>query len=173
MKRKNYFYNDKQGKEIILGITSEYIDLHAPDGYFYFEGKFDSKIQDLARKVIPNEIGKLVHEQKEIATGMLERIGQENFPFEKVILKADRKEKLFKLMETLKKARWFGNLQIILADIGNNLTYSRTKGNDGSFNSKLELVDNETKTVTADEIQKDIMYLDKNEIFKKINEILN
>ena len=113
MKRNNYFYKDNQGKNIILSITSTYIDLQAPDGYFYFEGKFDSKIQELARKVIPNEIGKLIQERKEIATGTLERIGKENFPFEKVILKADNKEDMLKIMETLKKAKWFKNLEII------------------------------------------------------------
>ena len=98
MKRNNYFYENNQGRNIILGITSTYIDLQAPDGYFYFEGKFDSKIQELARKVIPNEIGKLIQERKEIATGTLERIGFENFPFEKVILKADNKKEMLKII---------------------------------------------------------------------------
>ena len=93
MKRNNYFYKDNQGKNIILSITSTYIDLQAPDGYFYFSGKFDNEIQELARKIIPNEIGKLIHGGKEIANGALERIGKENFPFEKVILVADNKEK--------------------------------------------------------------------------------
>lgn len=103
MKRNNYFYKDNQGKNIILSITSTYIDLQAPDGYFYFSGKFDNEIQELARKIIPNEIGKLIHGGKEIANGALERIGKENFPFEKVILVADNKEEMLKIMETLKK----------------------------------------------------------------------
>ena len=45
MKRNNYFYKDNQGKNIILSITSTYIDLQAPDGYFCFLGKFDNEIQ--------------------------------------------------------------------------------------------------------------------------------
>lgn len=173
MKRKNYFYKDKQGKEIILGITSEYIDLHASDGYFYFEGKFDSKIQELARKVIPNEIGKLIQEQKEIATGMLERIGQENFPFEKVILKADNKEEILKIMETLKKAKWFEKLEIIMADIDQNLTYVRKKESDNSYSSELQLFDDESKyfDVISDKSESEI-YSEEIEIFRKIEEIL-
>ena len=123
MKRNNYFYKDNQGKNIILSITSTYIDLQAPDGYFYFEGKFDSKIQELARKVIPNEIGKLIQERKEIATGTFERIEKENFPFEKIILKAGNKEKFLKLIEMLKKVQRFSKLDIVLTDIANNLKY--------------------------------------------------
>lgn len=173
MKRKNYFYKDKQGKEIILGITSEYIDLHASDGYFYFEGKFDSKIQELAKKVIPNGIGKLIQEQKEIAIGMLERIGKENFPFEKVILKADNKEKMLKKMEILKKAKWFEKLEIIMADIDQNLTYVRKKERGNSYSSELQLFDDESKyfDVILDKSESDI-YSEEIEIFRKIEGIL-
>ena len=173
MKRKNYFYKDKQGKEIILGITSEYIDLHASDGYFYFEGKFDSKIQELARKVITNEIGKLIREQKEIAIVTLERIGKENFPFEKVILKANNKEEMLKKMETLKKAKWFEKLEIILADIDQNLTYVRKKESGNSYSSELQLFDDESKyfDVISDKSESEI-YSEEIEIFRKIEEIL-
>ena len=182
MKRKNYFYKDKQGKEIILGITSEYIDLHAPDGYFYFEGKFDSKIQEFARKVIPNEIGKLIKEQKGIATGILERIGKENFPFEKVILKADNKEEMLKIMETLKKTKWFEKLEIIMADIDQNFTYVRKKESGYSYSSELQLFDddakefdvivNSKKTGNAISYKKDI-YTEETEIFEEIEKILD
>ena len=173
MKRNNYFYKDNQGKNIILSITSTYIDLQAPDGYFYFEGKFDSKIQELARKVIPNEIGKLIQERKEIATGTLERIGKENFPFEKVILKADNKEDMLKIMETLKKAKWFKKLEIIMADIDKHLTYVRKKEKDNSYSSELQLFDDEGKyfDVISDKSESDI-YPEEIEIFRKIEEIL-
>ena len=173
MKRNNYFYKDNQGKNIILSITSTYIDLQSPDGYFYFEGKFDSKIQELARKVIPNEIGKLIQEQKEIATGTLERIGKENFPFEKVILKADNKEEILKIMETLKKAKWFEKLEIIMADIDQNLTYVRKKEKDNSYSPELILFDDENKyfDVISDKSESDI-YSEEIEIFRKIEEIL-
>ena len=173
MKRNNYFYKDNQGKNIILSITSTYIDLQAPDGYFYFEGKFDSKIQELARKIIPNEIGKLIQEQKEIATGMLERIGKENFPFEKVILKSDNKKEMLKIMETLKKAKWFGKLEIIMANIDKHLTYVRKKEKDNSYSSELQLFDDEGKyfDVISDKSESDI-YSEEIEIFRKIEGIL-
>lgn len=173
MKRNNYFYKDNQGKNIILSITSTYIDLQSPDGYFYFEGKFDSKIQELARKVIPNEIGKLIQEQKEIATGTLERIGKENFPFEKVILKADNKEEILKIMEKLKKAKWFEKFEIIMADINPNLTYVRKKESDNSYSSELQLFDDESKyfDVISDKSESEI-YSEEIEIFRKIEEIL-
>ena len=159
MKRNNYFYKDNQGKNIILSITSTYIDLQAPDGYFYFEGKFDSKIQELARK--------------EIATGTLERIGKENFPFEKVILKADNKEDMLKIMETLKKAKWFKKLEIIMAHIDLNLTYVRKKESDNSYSSELQLFDDESKYFDAisDKSKSDI-YSEEIEIFRKIERIL-
>jgi len=158
MKRNNYFYKDNQGKNIILSITSTYIDLQAPDGYFYFEGKFDSKIQELARKVIPNEIGKLIQERKEIATGTLERIG---------------KEDMLKIMETLKKAKWFKKLEIIMANIDLNLTYVRKKESDNSYSSELQLFDDESKyfDVISDKNESDI-YSEETEIFRKIEGIL-
>ena len=173
MKRNNYFYKDNQGKNIILSITSTYIDLQAPDGYFCFLGKFDNEIQELARKVIPNEIGKLIQEQKEIATGTLERIGKENFPFEKVILKADNKEDMLKIMETLKKAKWFKKLEIIMANIDLNLTYVRKKESDNSYSSELQLFDDESKyfDVISDKNESDI-YSEETEIFRKIEGIL-
>ena len=173
MKRNNYFYKDNQGKNIILSITSTYIDLQAPDGYFYFEGKFDSKIQELARNVIPNEIGKLIQEQKEIATGTLERIGKEKFPFEKVILKADNKEEIFKIMEKLKKAKWFGKIEIIMVDIDEQLTYVRKKESGNSYSSELQLFDDESKyfDVISDKNESNI-YSEETEIFRKIEGIL-
>lgn len=174
MKRNNYFYKDNQGKNIILSITSTYIDLQAPDGYFYFEAKFDSKIQELARKVIPNEIGKLIQEQKEIAIVTPERIGKENFPFEKVILKANNKEEMLKIMETLKKAKWFEKLEIIMADIDQNLTYVRKKESGNSYSSELQLFDDESKyfDVISDKSESDI-YSEEIEIFRKIEGILD
>lgn len=173
MKRNNYFYKDNQGKNIILSITSTYIDLQAPDGYFYFEGKFDSKIQELARKIIPNEIGKFIQERKEIATETLERIGKENFPFEKVILKADNKEEMLKIMETLKKAKWFEKLEIIMANIDKNMTYLRKKEKDNSYSSELQLFDDESKyfDVILDKSESDI-YSKEIEIFRKIEGIM-
>lgn len=182
MKRNNYFYKDNQGKNIILSITSTYIDLQAPDGYFYFLGKFDNKIQELARKVIPNEIGKLIQEQKEITTGTLERIGKENFPFEKVILEADNKEEMLKIMETLKKAKWFEKLKIIMADIDQDLTYVRKKEKDNSYSPELMLFDDDGKefdvivnskeTKNAISYKKDI-YTKETEIFEEIEKILD
>lgn len=173
MKRNNYFYKNNQGKNIILSITSTYIDLQAPDGYFYFEGKFDSKIQELARKVIPNEIGKLIQEGKEIANGILERIGFENFPFEKVTLKANNKEEMLKIMETLKKAKWFEKLEIIMANIDKHLTYVRKKESGNSYSSELQLFDDESKyfDVISDKNENDI-YSEETEIFRKIEGIL-
>mgnify|MGYP003093381942 FL=1 len=173
MKRNNYFYKDNQGKNIILSITSTYIELQAPDGYFYFLGKFDNEIQELARKVIPNEIGKLIQKQKKIATGMLERIGKENFPFEKVILKADNKEEMLKIMETLKKAKWFEKLEIIMAHIEEHLTYLRKKEKDNSYGSELQLFDDESKyfDVISDKNESNI-YSEEIEIFRKIEGIL-
>lgn len=172
MKRNNYFYKDNQGRNIILGITSTYIDLQAPDGYFYLEGKFDNEIQELARKVIPNEIGKLIQEQKEIANGILERIGQEELPFEKVIL-VDNKEEMLKIMETLKKAKWFEKLEIIMAHIEEHLTYLRKKEKDNSYGSELQLFDDEGKyfDVILDKSESAI-YSEEIEIFRKIEEIL-
>ena len=173
MKRNNYFYKDNQGKNIILSITSTYIDLQAPDGYFYFEGKFDSKIQELARKVIPNEIGKLIQEQKEIANGTLTRIGFENFPFEKVILKTDNKKEMLKIIETLKKTKWFGKLEIIMAHIDKHLAYERKKESSNSYSSELQLFDDESKyfDVISDKSESDI-YSEEIEIFRKIEGIL-
>lgn len=173
MKRNNYFYKDNQGKNIILSITSTYIDLQAPDGYFYFLGKFENEIQELARKVIPNEIGKLIHGGKEIANGALERIGKENFPFEKVILVADNKEEMLKIMETLKKVKWFEKLEIIMADIDQDLTYVRKKEKDNSYSSELQLFDDESKyfDVILDKNESDI-YSEEIEIFRKIEGIL-
>ena len=173
MKRNNYFYKDNQGKNIILSITSTYIDLQASDGYFCFLGKFDNEIQELARKVIPNEIGKLIQEQKEIANGILERIGQEELPFEKVILKVDNKEEMLKIMETLKKAKWFEKLEIIMAHIGEHLTYLRKKEKDNSYGSELQLFDDEGKyfDVIFDKSESDI-YSEEIEIFRKIERIL-
>jgi hypothetical protein len=173
MKRNNYFYKDNQGKNIILSITSTYIDLQAPDGYFCFLGKFDNEIQELARKVIPNEIGKLIQEQKEIANGILERIGQEELPFEKVILKVDNKEEMLKIMETLKKAKWFEKLEIIMAHIEEHLTYLRKKEKDNSYGSELQLFDDEGKyfDVIFDKSESDI-YSEEIEIFRKIERIL-
>lgn len=52
MKRNNYFYQNKQGRNVILSITSTYIELQAPDGYFYLTGKFNNEVQELARKII-------------------------------------------------------------------------------------------------------------------------
>lgn len=172
MKRNNYFYKDNQGKNIILSITSTYIDLQAPDGYFYLEGKFNNEVQNLARKVIPNEIGKLIQEQKEIANGILERIGQEELPFEKVIL-VDNKEEMLKIMETLKKAKWFGKLEIIMANIDQNLTYVRKKESGNSYSSELQLFDDEGKyfDVILDKSESDI-YSEETEIFRKIEGIL-
>ena len=173
MKRNNYFYKDNQGKNIILSITSTYIELQAPDGYFYFLGKFDNEIQGLARKVIPNEIGKLIQEQKEIANGTLERIGFENFSFEKVILKADNKKEMLEIIETLKKAKWFGKLEIIMIDIDEHWTYIRKKEKDNSYSSELQLFDDESKyfNVILDKSESDI-YPEEIEIFRKIEEIL-
>ena len=173
MKRNNYFYKDNQGKNIILSISSTYIELQAPDGYFYFLGKFNNEIQELARKVIPNEIGKLIQERKEIATGTLERIGKENFPFEKVILKADNKKEMLKIIKTLEKAKWFVKLEIIMADIDKNMTYLRKKEKDNSYSSELQLFDDESKyfDVILDKSESDI-YSEEIEIFRKIEGIL-
>ena len=181
MKRNNYFYKDNQGKNIILSITSTYIDLQTPDGYFYFVGKFDNEIQELARKIIPNEIGKLIQEQKEIANGILERIGQEELPFEKVILKADNKKEMLKIIETLKKAKWFDKLKIIMADIDKHLTYERKKEKDNSYSSKLILFDDDGKefdvivnskeTENVISYKKDI-YTEETETFEEIEKIL-
>ena len=173
MKRNNYFYKDNQGKNIILSITSTYIELQAPDGYFYFLGKFGNEIQELTRKVIPNEIGKLIQEQKEIANGTLERIGFENFSFEKVILKADNKKEMLKIIETLKKAKWLGKLEIIMVDIDEHLTYVRKKEKDNSYSSELQLFDDESKyfDVISDKSESNI-YSKEIEIFRKIERIL-
>jgi hypothetical protein len=181
MKRNNYFYKDNQGKNIILSISSTYIELQAPDGYFYFLGKFNNKIQELARKVIPNEIGKLIQEQKEIATGTLERIGKENFPFEKVILKADNKKEMLKIIKTLKKAKWFGKLEIIMADIDKNMTYLRKKEKDNSRSQKMILFDDDGKEfdviVDSEESENAVLYkkdiyVEEKEIFEGIKKIL-
>ena len=182
MKRNNYFYKDNQGKNIILSISSTYIELQAPDGYFYFPGKFDTEIQELARKVIPNEIGKLVLEQKEIANGTLERIGFENFPFENIILEANNKKEMLKIIETLKKAKWFGKLKIIMADIGKHLTYLRKKESGNSYSSRLILFDDDGKefdvivnskeTENAISYKKDV-YVEETEIFEEIEKILD
>lgn len=182
MKRNNYFYKDNQGKNIILSITSAYIDLQAPDGYFYFLGKFDNEIQELARKVIPNEIGKLIQEGKVIANGILEKIGFENFPFEKVILEADNKKEMLKIIKTLKKAKWFGKLEIIMVDIDEHLTYVRKKEKDNSYSPELMLFNDDAKefdvivnskeTGNTISYKKDI-YAEETEIFEEIEKILN
>lgn len=77
MKKNNYFYQNKQGRNIILSITSTYIELTAPDGYFYLTGKFNNEVQELARKIIPDKIGNLIQENKEIVANVLKRIGIE------------------------------------------------------------------------------------------------
>lgn len=182
MKRNNYFYQNKQGRNVVLSITSTYIELQALDGYFYLAGKFNNEVQNLARKVIPNEIGKLIQERKEIANGILERIGQEELPFEKVILKADNKKEMLKIIKTLKKAKWFWKLEIIMVDIDKHLTYERKKEKDNSYSPKLMLFDDDGKefdvivnskeTENAISYKKDI-YTEETEIFEEIEKILD
>lgn len=108
-----------------------------------------------------------------IATVTLERIGKENFPFEKVILKADNKEEMLKIMETFKKAKWFEKLEIIMAHIDQNLTYVRKKESGNFYNSELQLFDDESKyfDVISDKSESDI-YSEEIEIFRKIEGIL-
>lgn len=173
MKRNNYFYQNKQGRNVVLSITSTYIELQAPDGYFYLAGKFNNEVQNIARKVIPNEIGKLIQERKEIANGILERIGQEELPFEKVILKADNKKEMLKIIKTLKKTKWFWKLEIIMVDIDKHLTYERKKESGNSYSSELQLFDDESKyfDVISDKSKSDI-YSEETEIFRKIEGIL-
>lgn len=182
MKRNNYFYQNKQGRNVVLSITSTYIELQALDGYFYLAGKFNNEVQNLARKVIPNEIGKLIQERKEIANGILERIGQEELPFEKVILKADNKKEMLKIIKTLKKAKWFWKLETIMVDIDKHLTYERKKEKNNSYSPKLMLFDDDGKefdvivnskeTENAISYKKDI-YTEETEIFEEIEKILD
>lgn len=76
-------------------------------------------------------------------------------------------------METLKKAKWFEKLKIIMADIDQDLTYVRKKEKDNSYSSELQLFDDESKyfDVILDKNESDI-YSEEIEIFRKIEGIL-
>ena len=76
-------------------------------------------------------------------------------------------------METLKKAKWFEKLEIIMAHIEEHLTYLRKKEKDNSYGSELQLFDDEGKyfDVIFDKSESDI-YSEEIEIFRKIERIL-
>lgn len=76
-------------------------------------------------------------------------------------------------METLKKVKWFEKLEIIMADIDQDLTYVRKKEKDNSYSSELQLFDDESKyfDVISDKNESDI-YSEETEIFRKIEGIL-
>ena len=88
-------------------------------------------------------------------------------------MEADNKEEMLKIMETLKKAKWFEKLKIIMADIDQDLTYVRKKEKDNSYSSELQLFDDESKyfDVILDKNESDI-YSEEIEIFRKIEGIL-
>ena len=173
MKKNNYFYQNKQGRNIILSITSTYIELTAPDGYFYLTGKFNNEVQELARKIIPDKIGNLIQENKEIVANVLKRIGKEDFSVEKILLKGDNEVEVIKIIAALKKVQWFNHLEIVLADIDKNMTYLRKKESGNSYSSELQLFDDESKyfDVISDKSKSDI-YSEETEIFRKIEGIL-
>ena len=173
MKRNDYFYQNKQGRNVVLSIASTYIELTAPDGYFYLAGKFNNEVQDLARKIIPDKIGNLIQENKEIVANVLKRIGKEDFSAEKILLKGDNKAEVIKIIVALKKVQWFNHLEIVLADIDKNMTYLRKKESGNSYSSELQLFDDESKyfDVISDKSKSDI-YSEETEIFRKIEGIL-
>ena len=80
---------------------------------------------------------------------------------------------MLKIMETLKKVKWFEKLEIIMADIDQDLTYVRKKEKDNSYSSELQLFDDESKyfDVILDKNESDI-YSEEIEIFRKIEGIL-
>ena len=80
---------------------------------------------------------------------------------------------MLKIMETLKKAKWFEKLEIIMAHIEEHLTYLRKKEKDNSYGSELQLFDDEGKyfDVIFDKSESDI-YSEEIEIFRKIERIL-
>ena len=167
MKRNNYFYQNKQGRNVILSITSTYIELQAPDGYFYLAGKFNNEVQNLTRKIIPDKIGNLIQENKEIVANVLKRIGKEDFSVEKILLKGDNRAEVIKIIVALKKVQWFNHLEIVLADIDKNMTYLRKKESGNSYSSELQLFDDENKyfDVISDKSKSDI-YSEETEIFR-------
>lgn len=69
--------------------------------------------------------------------------------------------------------KWFEKLEIIMADIDQDLTYVRKKEKDNSYSSELQLFDDESKyfDVILDKNESDI-YSEEIEIFRKIEGIL-
>ena len=89
---------------------------------------------------------------------------------------------MLKIIKTLKKAKWFWKLEIIMVDIDKHLTYERKKEKDNSYSPKLMLFDDDGKefdvivnskeTENAISYKKDI-YTEETKIFEEIEKILD